>query len=155
VCGKIVKDKNVNVHTDKWLDCELQRTDPTFRQRGRPTETRQQISDPNAWKGSNIWSNVHKVGSTPRHTDWLTDWLSAVNWLWLTKDRPGLSSERAPHRDRTANSRPKLLKRKQNLVKRPQSGLDTKTYWLTDWLTDCRKVTLTLTIHSNKPVGST
>jgi hypothetical protein len=30
-------------------------------------------------KRSNIWSNVHKVGSTPRHTDWL----SAVKWPWL------------------------------------------------------------------------
>jgi hypothetical protein len=53
---------------------------------------------------------------------------------WLTGVRPRLSSERAPHRDRTTNSRPKILKRKQYLVKRPQSGLDTKTYWLTDWL---------------------
>jgi hypothetical protein len=24
----------------------------------------------------------------------------------------------------------------QYLVKRPQSGLNTKAYWLTDWLTD-------------------
>jgi hypothetical protein len=63
---------------------------------------------------------------------------------WLTKDRPGLLSERAPHRDRTTNSRPKLLKRKHYLVKRPQSGLDTKTYWLINWLTVNRKVTLTL-----------
>jgi hypothetical protein len=52
----------------------------------------------------------------------------------FTKDRPGFSSERAPHRDRTTNSRPKLLKRKQYLVKCPQSWLDTKTFWLTDWL---------------------
>jgi hypothetical protein len=44
-------------------------TDPASRQRGRPTETGQQIPDPNSWKGSNICSNVHKVGSTPRHTD--------------------------------------------------------------------------------------
>jgi hypothetical protein len=69
----------VNVHTDKLLDCDLQRTDPASRQGGRPTETIQQISDPNTWKGSNIWSNIHKVGSTPRQTDWLT----AVKWLWL------------------------------------------------------------------------
>jgi hypothetical protein len=39
----------------------------------------QQIPDPNSWKASNIWSNVHKVGSTPRHTDRL----SPVKWLWL------------------------------------------------------------------------
>jgi hypothetical protein len=70
----------VNVHTDKWLDCDLQRTDPASRQRGRPTHTGQQIPDPNSWKGSNIWSNVHKVGSTQ-------DILSAVKWLslWLWK----------------------------------------------------------------------
>jgi hypothetical protein len=37
-----------------------------------PTETGQQIPDPNTSKGSDIWSNVHKVGSTPGHTDWLT-----------------------------------------------------------------------------------
>jgi hypothetical protein len=65
--------------------------------------------------------------------------------LWLTKDRPGLSSERAPHKDNTTHFRPKHLKRKQHLVKRPQSGLDTRTYWLTDWLTISRKETLTLT----------
>jgi hypothetical protein len=45
---------------------------PASRQRGRPTETEQQIPDPNSWKGSNIWSKVHKLGSTPRHTEWLT-----------------------------------------------------------------------------------
>jgi hypothetical protein len=45
-----------------------------------------------------------------------------------TKDRPGLTSERASHRDRTTNSRPKLLKRKKYLVEHPQSALDTKTY---------------------------
>jgi hypothetical protein len=116
----------------------LQIADPSSHQRGRPTETGKQIPDPNSWKGSNIWSNVHKVRSKPRHIDRL----SAVKWLWLWKS--SLSSERAPHRGRTTNSRPKLLKRKQHLVKCPQSGLDTKTYWLTDWLTVSRKVTLTL-----------
>jgi hypothetical protein len=60
-----------------WLDCDLQRTDPASRRRGRPTETGQQIPDPKSWKGSNIWSNVHKMVSTPRHSDWL----SAVKWL--------------------------------------------------------------------------
>jgi hypothetical protein len=52
-----------------------------------------------------------------------------MNRPWLTKVRPGLSSERALHRDRTTNCRLKLLKGKQYLVKRPQNGLDTKTYW--------------------------
>jgi hypothetical protein len=70
--GKCVKDTNVNVHTDKWLGCDLQRTDPASHQRGRPTETGQQIPDPNSWKRSNIWSNIHKVDLMPRHGDWLT-----------------------------------------------------------------------------------
>jgi hypothetical protein len=44
--AKVLKTKMyiVNVHTDKLLDCDLQRTDPASHQRGRPTETRQQIS---------------------------------------------------------------------------------------------------------------
>jgi hypothetical protein len=109
----------VNVHTDKWPDCDLQRTDPPLVREGA-LQTGQHIPDPNSWKGSNIWSNIHKVGSTPIHTDFDSD----------------LSSERTPHKDRTTNSRPKLLKRKQYLVKRSQSGIDTKTYWMTDWLTD-------------------
>jgi hypothetical protein len=71
------------LHTDKWLDCDLQRTDPASRQRGHPT-------------------------------------------------------------DRTTYSRHKLLKRKQYLVKCRQSGLDTKAYIHSDWLTVGRKVTLTL-----------
>jgi hypothetical protein len=41
----------VNVHTNKLLDCSnLQTTGPVSRQRGRPTETGQQIPDPNSWK---------------------------------------------------------------------------------------------------------
>jgi hypothetical protein len=66
-----------------------------------------------------------------------------------TKDRPGLSSERAPHSERTTNFRPKLLKRKQYLVKRPQNGLDTKTYWLTGWLSAVKWLCLwkSLTYH--------
>jgi hypothetical protein len=60
--------------------------------------------------------------------------------LWLTKDRPGLSSERAPHTDKARHFRPKHLKRKQYLVKRPQSG---STPRHTDWLTVSCKVILT------------
>jgi hypothetical protein len=73
------------------------------------------------------------MGSIPSHNDWLTVSCNVTLTLssLVTKERPGLSSERAPHRERTINSRPKLLKRKQYLVKRPQSGLATKTYWLT------------------------
>jgi hypothetical protein len=57
-------------HTCEYSHCAL--ADPASRQRGRPTETGQQIPDTNSRKGSNISSNVHKVCSTPRHTDWLT-----------------------------------------------------------------------------------
>jgi hypothetical protein len=69
-----------------------------------------------------------------RRQDILTDWLTVSRkvTLTLTSDRTDLSSERASHRDRTTNYRPKLLKTKQSLVKRPQSWLDTKTYWVTD-----------------------
>jgi hypothetical protein len=139
VYGKCVKDRNVNskcTHrqiTRLWL----KRTDQVSRQRGGPTETGQHISDRNTWKEA-----ISSQTSTKwaRHQDVLTEWLSAVKWVWFTKNRLGLSSERAPHRDRTTNSRPKLLKRMQYLVKRPQSWLDIKTYWLTV----SRKMTLTL-----------
>jgi hypothetical protein len=89
--------------------------------RDRTTHSRPKMSS----KGSNIWS---KMGSIPRHTDWLPP----VKSLWLRKDRRGLSSERAPHRDRTTNSRPKHLK---NAISGQMS-----TKWarsqdiLTDWL---------------------
>jgi hypothetical protein len=46
------------------------------RQRGRPTEIRLQISDSNIPTGSNILSQVPQGWSIPRHTDWLTDWLT-------------------------------------------------------------------------------
>jgi hypothetical protein len=160
--------------------------DPASRQRGRPTETRQQIPDPNSWKGSNmwsnvqnswrgsnIWSNVHKLGSTPRHTDCLpsysdsetrpivkegasqsqdnrfqtetlekeaisgqtsTTWARHQDILTVCQVtlslRHDLSSKRVPHRDRT-NSRAKLLKRKQYLVTSPRVG---STPRHTDWL---------------------
>jgi hypothetical protein len=57
---------------------------------------------------------------------------------WLDYDLQ--RTERGRPSERTENSRTKLLKRKKYLVKRPQSGLNTKTYWLTV----SRKVTLTL-----------
>jgi hypothetical protein len=45
-------------------------TDPTSRQRGRPTETRQQLSDNNLWTESIIWSQVPEWA---RYLDILTD----------------------------------------------------------------------------------
>jgi hypothetical protein len=65
-----------------WLTVSLKVTLSQRHDLSSETET-ERIPDPNSWKGSNIWSNVHKVGSTLRNTDWLTDWLSAVKWLWL------------------------------------------------------------------------
>jgi hypothetical protein len=46
---------------------------------------------------------------------------------WLTDDRPDLSSERAPPNDRTVAFKKKIIS-----GQKPQIGLDTKTYWLTD-----------------------
>jgi hypothetical protein len=45
-------------------------TDPTSRQRGRPTETRQQLSEKNLGAKSNIWSQVPEWA---RYLDILTD----------------------------------------------------------------------------------
>jgi hypothetical protein len=50
----------------------LQIAHPSSRQRGRPTETRPQISDSNTPTGSNIWSQVPQGCSIPIHTDRLT-----------------------------------------------------------------------------------
>jgi hypothetical protein len=57
--------------SDHWM-IALRISDPPSRQRGRPTETRPQISDSHIPIGSNIWSQVPQGCSTPRHTDWLT-----------------------------------------------------------------------------------
>jgi hypothetical protein len=48
-------------------------TDPTSRQRGRRTETRQQRSENNHRTQNNIWSQVLEWA---RHLDILTDWLT-------------------------------------------------------------------------------
>jgi hypothetical protein len=53
-------------------------TDPTSRQRGRPKNDKTVTL-----KKKNLWSKVRYLGSTPRHTDWLTDWLTVAMWLWL------------------------------------------------------------------------
>jgi hypothetical protein len=51
-------------HVEEWLHL-------SSRQRGRPTDTRPQISDSNIPTGSNIWSLVPQGCLIPRHTDWL------------------------------------------------------------------------------------
>jgi hypothetical protein len=50
----------------------LQIADPSSRRRGRPTETRPQISDSNIPTGSNIWSQAPQGCSIPRNTSSLT-----------------------------------------------------------------------------------
>jgi hypothetical protein len=50
----------------------LQIADSSSRQRGRPMDTRPQISDSNIPTGSNIWSQVPQGCSIARHTDWLS-----------------------------------------------------------------------------------
>jgi hypothetical protein len=55
---------------------------------------------------------------------------------WLTSDRPDLSSERAPHMDRTATFR----QMNKYLIMSPRRGSKPRQ---TYWLTVSRKVTLT------------
>jgi hypothetical protein len=54
-----------------------------------------------------------------------------LQWQRLTHDRPDLSSERPPQKDKT------VTLKKKSLVKSPRFGLDTKTYWLTDCQSQC------------------
>jgi hypothetical protein len=65
-----------------------------------------------------------------------TYWLTTIDCIdkILTKDRPDLLSERAPHRDKTATLE------KKNLVTSPSAG---STPRHADWLTVSRTVTLT------------
>jgi hypothetical protein len=81
------------------------------------------------------------------YQDRMADWPSVVTWLrlkdyyyrlWLTNDRPDLSSVRAPHIDRTVT-----FNHNKDLVMSPRRG---STPRQTDWLTVSRKVTLTLTL---------
>jgi hypothetical protein len=73
-----------DVNTGKLLDWEGQMTEPTSRQRGRPTETRQQLSGNNLRTESNIWSQVPEW---TRYLDILTDWPSVVKWLRLREQK--------------------------------------------------------------------
>jgi hypothetical protein len=57
--------------SDHWV-ITLQIADPSSRQRGRPTETRLQISDSNITIGRNIWSHVPQRCSITKYTEWLT-----------------------------------------------------------------------------------
>jgi hypothetical protein len=57
--------------SNQWV-IVLLTADPSSRQRGRPTDTRPQLSDINFQTGSNIWSQIPEM----THSDWLTDWLT-------------------------------------------------------------------------------
>jgi hypothetical protein len=63
-------------------------TDPTSRQRGRPKNDKTET-----FNKKNLWSKVPYLGSTPRHTDWLTVsrkvTLTLTNVIILSK--PGYS----------------------------------------------------------------
>jgi hypothetical protein len=61
--------------SDHWV-IALQTADPSYRRRGRPTDTRQQLSDSNLPTRSNVWSQVSEwAWHQDILTDWLTDWL--------------------------------------------------------------------------------
>jgi hypothetical protein len=62
--------------------------------------------------------------------------------MTLTENRPVLSSERAPHKNKTVPVKINIWSWA------PEGGLDTKTT-KTDWLTVSRNVTLTLTVKQN------
>jgi hypothetical protein len=66
--------------TIEWLYCKLQTRCVV---RGRPTDTRPQISDSNIPIGSNIWSQVPQGCSIPRHIDWLTVSRKVISTLTL------------------------------------------------------------------------
>jgi hypothetical protein len=57
--------------TIEWLYSKT--ADPSSHQRGRPIETRQQLSDKNLWTGCNIWSQVPQWA---RNQDILRQWQS-------------------------------------------------------------------------------
>jgi hypothetical protein len=57
--------------SDHWV-ITPQIADPSSRHRGRPPNTRPQISDSNIQTGSNILPQVPQGCSIRRHTDWLT-----------------------------------------------------------------------------------
>jgi hypothetical protein len=73
-----MRQQSMVTGSERWVST-LQISDPSSRQRGRPTETRPQISDSNIPTGSNIRSQVPQGCSLPRHTGWLTDRQSQSN----------------------------------------------------------------------------
>jgi hypothetical protein len=67
--------KLLQTEEDKWET-------PTSRQRGRPTETRQQLSEINLRTEIIIWSHVPEWA---RYLEILIDRPSVVTWLWLIR----------------------------------------------------------------------
>jgi hypothetical protein len=77
-----------------------------------------------------VYMNIHKTCDI-YNVNYIKFWQwTKYCWQRLTGDRPDLSSERAPHRDNTANFRQKISGHKS------QSELDTKTDWpsVVTWL---------------------
>jgi hypothetical protein len=68
----------LDTYTGTLLDWERQMRDPTLRQRGHSTETRQRLSENNLRTESNVWSQVPEWA---RYFDILTDRSSVVMWL--------------------------------------------------------------------------
>jgi hypothetical protein len=76
------KIKKMRGKTWQWtnaVDSHWQGTNPTSRQRGRPTETRQQFSD-----RINIWLQAPQWAQWARRTDWLTVRRKVIFALILT-----------------------------------------------------------------------
>jgi hypothetical protein len=100
-----------STHIDKWLDYDLQRTDPASCQRGRPTEIRQQISDPNTEK--EVIS-----GQTSTGLDTKTYWLTVSRKVTLT-----LTLTRIKARDDWRGKTSDLYSREASLWYRPARNL--------------------------------
>jgi hypothetical protein len=97
-------------------------TDPTSRQRGHPTETRQQLSENNLQTESNIWSQVPEWA---QYLDILTDCQSVVTLLRL-RHAP-LVREGAPQRQ-CNNFQKTTFGQKVISGHQSQRGLNTFTY---------------------------
>jgi hypothetical protein len=71
------------------------------------------------------------------HQDRLADWLSVVMWLTLTWQKTDEWQTRPLGREVTPQRQSSKFEKKNNSGYKSQSGLDTKTYWLTDRRSQC------------------
>jgi hypothetical protein len=70
----------------RWPAKKLETTDPTSRQRGRPTSTNRQLSKNNEREKGRNWSLVPDGCLTPRQTGRLTVGRSITLTLWLLSE---------------------------------------------------------------------